>query len=98
VEELKRQLKTELVRDLKPILEAQGIQFPDIAGVISEEDHRSSLASTAWGGRPLGELRVPAYRPVEGHEQPLPSLESDTIDNLSQPTTCSLIFLVIGRV
>jgi hypothetical protein len=37
MEELKRQLKRELLRDLKSILEAQGIQFSDIAGVMSEE-------------------------------------------------------------
>jgi hypothetical protein len=47
VEELKRQLKKELLEDLRPILEAQGIQFPDITGVMSEEDRRSSLASIA---------------------------------------------------
>jgi hypothetical protein len=46
MEELKRQLKRELLRDLKSILEAQGIQFSDIAGVMSEEERRSSLAST----------------------------------------------------
>jgi hypothetical protein len=50
VEELKRQLKMELLGDLKPILEAQGLQFPDIAGVMSKEEHRSSLASTVGGG------------------------------------------------
>jgi hypothetical protein len=32
MEELKRQVKRELLGDLKPILEARGIQFPDIAG------------------------------------------------------------------
>jgi hypothetical protein len=47
MEELKRQLKRALLGDVKPILEAQGIQFPDIAGVMSEEEHRSSHASTA---------------------------------------------------
>jgi hypothetical protein len=47
MEELKRQLKIELLGDLKPMLEAQGIQFPDIAGVMSEGERRSSLASTA---------------------------------------------------
>jgi hypothetical protein len=47
VEELKRQLKWELLGDLKPILEAQGIQFPDITGVMSEEEISSSLASIA---------------------------------------------------
>jgi hypothetical protein len=46
VEELKRQLRRKLLGDLKPILESQGIQFCDIAGVMSEEEHRSSLAST----------------------------------------------------
>jgi hypothetical protein len=30
---------------LKPILESQGIQFPDIAGMMSEEERRSSFAS-----------------------------------------------------
>jgi hypothetical protein len=50
VEELERQLKRELLGDLKPILEVQGIQFPDIAGAMSEEEHRSFLASTARGG------------------------------------------------
>jgi hypothetical protein len=50
VEELKRQLRMELLRDLRPILEAQGIQFPDIGGVMSDEEHRSILASTTGGG------------------------------------------------
>jgi hypothetical protein len=31
-----------------------------------------------------------------GHEQHLPSFEADTIDNLTQPTTCNLILLVEG--
>jgi hypothetical protein len=64
VEELKRQLKWELLGDLKPILEAQGIQFPDITGVMSEEEISSSLASIAatnqvpaGGGRPQGKLK-----------------------------------------
>jgi hypothetical protein len=35
VEELKRQPRREFLGDLKPILESQGIQFPDIAGVMS---------------------------------------------------------------
>jgi hypothetical protein len=50
MEELKRQLKRELIEDLKPIVEARGIQFSNIAGVMSEEECRSSLASTAGGG------------------------------------------------
>jgi hypothetical protein len=51
VEELKRQLRREVLRDLRPILEALGIQFPDIGGVMSDEEHRSSLASIAEGGK-----------------------------------------------
>jgi hypothetical protein len=35
-------------------------------------------------------------RLIEGHEQPLPSIEPDMIDNLAQPTTCNLILLVGG--
>jgi hypothetical protein len=56
MEELKRQLRRELLGHLRPILEAQEIVFPDIAGVMSEEEHRSSLISTVVGGRPQGEL------------------------------------------
>jgi hypothetical protein len=52
VEELKRQLRREVLGDLRPILEAQGIQFPNIGGVISDEERRSSFASTAGGRRP----------------------------------------------
>jgi hypothetical protein len=54
MEELKRQLKMELLGDLKPILKAQGMQFSDIAGVMSEEEHRSSLAYTARGSTITG--------------------------------------------
>jgi hypothetical protein len=50
VEELKRQQRNEVLGDLRPILEAQGIQFPDIGGVMSDEERRSSFASTAGGG------------------------------------------------
>jgi hypothetical protein len=50
VEELKRQLRREVLGDLRPILEAQGIQFLDIGGVMSDEERRSSFASTAAGG------------------------------------------------
>jgi hypothetical protein len=46
VEELKRQLRMEVLEDLRPILEASGIPFPNIGRVMSEEDSRSSLAST----------------------------------------------------
>jgi hypothetical protein len=50
VEELKRQLKRELLLDLKPILEAQAIQFLDIAGIMSKEERRINLTSTAKSG------------------------------------------------
>jgi hypothetical protein len=50
--ELKRQLRIEVLGDLRPILEASGIQFPNIGGVMSDEEHRSSLASTTAGGGP----------------------------------------------
>jgi hypothetical protein len=83
MEELKRQLRKEVLGDLRPILEAKGIQFPDIGGVMSDEEHRSSLASIAGGGRPRG-------------DPPPPSIELDTIDNLAQLITCSLISLVGG--
>jgi hypothetical protein len=46
------ELRSEVLGDLRPILEAQEIQFSDIGGVMSDEEHRSSLASTAGGGLP----------------------------------------------
>jgi hypothetical protein len=61
---------------------------------MSDEEHRSSFASTPRGGWPLAELQVPASGLIEGHEQPLPSIEPDTIDNLAQPIACNLILLV----
>jgi hypothetical protein len=50
VEELKRQLRRKVLEGLRPILEAQGIQFLDIGLVMSDKERRSSLASTAVGG------------------------------------------------
>jgi hypothetical protein len=94
VEELKRQLRREVLGDLKPILEAQEIQFPGIGGVMSDKERRSSFASIAAGGRPQGEHQVPVFGLIEGHEQPLPSIEPNTIDNLAQLTACNLIVLV----
>jgi hypothetical protein len=96
VEELKRQLRREVLGDMRPIMEASGIQFPDIGGVMSDEEHRSNLASIVRGGWPQRELQVPASGLVEGHEQPLPSIKPDTIDNLAQPAACNLILLVGG--
>jgi hypothetical protein len=50
MEKLKRQMRREVLGDLRPILEALGIQFPNINAVMSDEEHRSSLASTTTGG------------------------------------------------
>jgi hypothetical protein len=47
MEELKRQLRRELIGDLKPIFESQGIQFSDIPGMMNEEECRSSFTSTS---------------------------------------------------
>jgi hypothetical protein len=63
---------------------------------MSDKEHRSSFASTAAAGQPQGEHQAPASGLVEGHEQPLPSIEPDTIDNLAQPTACNIILLVEG--
>jgi hypothetical protein len=90
VEEIKRQLKRELLGDPKPIPEAQEIQFSDIAEIMSEKERRSSLASTARAGRPLGEPHVKASSPLHS------SLELDMIDNLTQPTTCNLVVMIGG--
>jgi hypothetical protein len=82
VEELKRQLRMGGSR--RP--EASGIQFPNIGAVMSDEECRSCLASTApGGGRPHEDLHAPASGP---------SIELDTIDNLAQPTACSLMLLI----
>jgi hypothetical protein len=50
VEELKRQLKREVLGDLSRILEDSGIQFSNIDAVMSDEERRRSLASTTTGG------------------------------------------------
>jgi hypothetical protein len=52
MEELKRQLRREVLEDMRPILEAQGIQFPYIGGVMSDGERRSSFASTGMAGQP----------------------------------------------
>jgi hypothetical protein len=81
--EPKRQLKSELLGNLKPILEAQGKQFSNIARVMREEERRSSLTSTtvapitieptsdqvlAGGVQPQGELQVAASPPLHSLE------------------------------
>jgi hypothetical protein len=49
VKELKRQLRSEVLADLRLVLEASSVQFPGISEVMSDEECRSSLASTAAG-------------------------------------------------
>jgi hypothetical protein len=81
-------LRRELLGDMRPILEASGIQFPNIDAVMSDGERMSCLASmAARGGRPHEVLQAPAYRP---------SIELDMIDKLAQPTTCNLMLLVGG--
>jgi hypothetical protein len=50
VEELERQLRREVLGDLRPILEVSGIQFSNIDAVMSDEERMSNLASTTVGG------------------------------------------------
>jgi hypothetical protein len=72
---------------LEPIFEYQGIQFSNIARMMSEEERRSSFASTMMApintevdnqvvgsGRPQG-LEVAALGPGGIEEPPRPSLE-----------------------
>jgi hypothetical protein len=81
---LKDMLRREVLGDLRPILEASGIQFPNIGAVMSDEEHRSSIASTtAGGGRQHEDLQAPA----SGH-----SIEPEMIDNLAQPTAHKLCY------
>jgi hypothetical protein len=49
----------EVLGDLSPILEASGIQLPNIDGVMSDEQRRTSLASTATRGG----LSYPVFMP-----------------------------------
>jgi hypothetical protein len=43
----------EVLGNLRPILEASGIQFPNTGEVMSDEERRSSLASIAVGVGPF---------------------------------------------
>jgi hypothetical protein len=40
-------VRIQLLEDLRPIFESQGLPVPDIGAVGNEEECRSSLASTA---------------------------------------------------
>jgi hypothetical protein len=93
-------VRIQLLEDLSPIFESQGLPVADIGAVGNEEERRSSLASTT--AAPNTELANQAStgsgRPSEnplvatsGH-----SLELDTIDTLAHPTPCSLIITISG--
>jgi hypothetical protein len=47
IEEIKQQVRIQLLGDLRPIFESQRLPMPDIGAVGNEEECRSSLASTA---------------------------------------------------
>jgi hypothetical protein len=45
IKEIKRQVTIQLLGDLRPIFESQGLPVPDIGAVGNEEERRSSLTS-----------------------------------------------------
>jgi hypothetical protein len=47
IEEIKQQVRIQLLGDLRSIFTSQGLPVPDIGAVGNEEERRSSLASTA---------------------------------------------------
>jgi hypothetical protein len=99
IEEIKRQVRIQLLGDLRPIFESQRLPMLDIGAVGNEEERRSSLASTVVA--PNTELADQALVGGVPQENPLgatlgPSLESDTIDTLSHLTPCSLIITISG--
>jgi hypothetical protein len=109
MEELKRQPRRELLGDLKPVLESQRIQFPNIAGMMSKEECRNNFASTtatpvtieptdqvSGSGKPHG-LEVATSRPEEVDKPTQPSLDPDTIYNLAHQIACNLGMVVEGN-
>jgi hypothetical protein len=99
IEEIKRQVRIQLLGDLRPIFESQGLPMPDIGVVGNEEERRSSLASTATA--PNTELADQAPVGSVPQENPLgamsgPSLELDMIDTLAHPTPYNLIITISG--
>jgi hypothetical protein len=93
-------VRIQLLGDLRPIFESQGLPVPDIGAVGNEEERRSSLASTP--AAPSTELADQALsgsgRPQENLLVAMsgPSLEPEMIDTLSHPTPCSLIITISG--
>jgi hypothetical protein len=47
IEEIKQKVRIQLLGDLRPIFESQGLPVPDIGAVGNEEERMSSLTSTA---------------------------------------------------
>jgi hypothetical protein len=99
IEEIKRQVRIQLLGDLMPIFESQGLSMPDIGAIVNDEEHRSSLASTAVA--PNTKLADQASVGSVPQENPLgamygPSLEPNMIDTLAHPTPCSLIITIPG--
>jgi hypothetical protein len=91
IEEIKRQVRIQLLGDLRPIFESQGLPMPDI-GAVGDEESRSSLASTA--AAPNTELVDQALTGSVPQENSLgatsgPSPEPDTINTLAHPTPCN---------
>jgi hypothetical protein len=99
IEEIKRQVRIQLLGDLRLIFESQGLSVPDIGAVGNEEERRSSLVSTTMV--PNTELADQALAGSVPQKNPLvatsgPSLEPDTIDTLTHPTSCNLIITISG--
>jgi hypothetical protein len=99
IEDIKRQVRIQLLGDLRPIFESQGLPVPDIGVVGNEEERRSILASAAVA--PNTELADQVPVGSVPQENPLvattgPSLEPDVIDTLAHPTPCNLIITISG--
>jgi hypothetical protein len=99
IEKIKRQVRIQLLGDLRPIFESYGLSMPNIGVIRNEEECRISLASTAMA--PNTELADQTSAWIVPQENPLgpmsgPSLESDTIDTLAHPTPCNLIVTISG--
>jgi hypothetical protein len=98
IEEIKWQVRIQLLGDLRPIFESQGLPVPNIGVIGNEVECWSGLASIV--AAPNTELAdqapVGSGRP---QENPLvatfgPSLEPNTIDTPAQPTPCRLIITI----
>jgi hypothetical protein len=100
IEEIKRQVRIQLLGDLRPIFESQGLPVPNIGAVGNEEEHRSNLASIVAAHHTELADHAPAGSGWP-QENPLvatsgPSLEPYMIDTLAHPTPCSLTITISG--